>query len=170
MRKLYEINADIERLLDENSVLKLEGGQAVDTETGEIFSLAERLDALEVEKSEKLESVAIYLDDLVFKGAAIDERIKYLQALKKSLQGQTERLGEYLLYATENKGFEGKNVSVKVTKSQRVIIEDESLVEPHFQKVETKITPDKVAIKNALKDGVVLPYAQLKTFYSVKVK
>ena len=63
MRKLFEINSDIEKLLDKNSVIVM-GENGVDTETGEVFNLAERLNALQIEKNEKIKSVVVYMDDL----------------------------------------------------------------------------------------------------------
>ena len=50
MRKLFEINEDIEKLLDKNSVIVM-GENGVYTETGEVFNLAERLNALQIEKN-----------------------------------------------------------------------------------------------------------------------
>ena len=153
MRKLYEINSDIEKLLDEDGIIKVDEENVVDVETGEVFSLTERLDALAIEKEEKIESVAIYLDDLNVKTAQIDEKIKYLQSLKKSVTSQVDRLHGYLLYATNNKGLVTKNISVKVKKSERVIIDNETLVPEEFIKTKIETSPDKTAIKKAIKDG-----------------
>lgn len=169
MRKLYEIDKDIERLLDEDSILKIEGGQAVDTESGEVFSLTERLESLQIERTRKLESVAFYLDDINIKLARIDERIKQMQALKKSLQNQEDRLGSYLLYATSNKGVETPNVMVKVRKSTRVEILSDVMIPQEYMTVKTKVEPDKTAIKNAIKSGEDVPGAELKEYYSVSI-
>jgi hypothetical protein len=169
MRKLYEIDKDIERLLDEDSILKIEGGQAVDTESGEVFSLTERLESLQIERTRKLESVAFYLDDINIKLARIDERIKQMQALKKSLQNQEDRLGSYLLYATQNAGIETDNVRVKVSKSVRTEIVDEDAIPQEYKIVKTKTEPDKTAIKKAIKSGEAVPGAELKEYYSISI-
>ena len=71
MRKLYEINEDIERLLDEAYTIKIDDSTAVDTQTGEIVNIAERLNALTVEKNEKIKSVAVYFDDMKMKAASL---------------------------------------------------------------------------------------------------
>lgn len=170
MRKLYEINSDIEKLLDEDGIIKVDDENVVDVETGEVFSLTERLDALAIEKEEKIESVAIYLDDLNVKTAQIDEKIKYLQGIKKSVTGQVERLHGYLLYATDNKGLETKNISVKVKKSERVVIDDETIVPEEFIKTKIETSPDKTAIKKAIKDGAEFDFAHLQTYYNVAIK
>lgn len=170
MRKLYEINSDIEKLLDEDGIIKVDDENVVDMETGEVFSLTERLDALAIEKEEKIESVAIYLDDLNVKTAQLDEKIKYLQKLKKSVTSQVERLHGYLLYATNNKGLVTKNISVKVNKSERVIIDNEELVPEEFIKTKIETSPDKTAIKKAIKDGADFEFAHLQTCYNVDIK
>ena len=46
MRKLYEINKDIEKLLDETFTVRIDDENGVNTETGEVINIAERLDAL----------------------------------------------------------------------------------------------------------------------------
>lgn len=169
MRRLYEIDKDIERMLDEDAVIKLEDGQAVDAESGEVFSLTERLESLQIERERKIESVAFYLDDINVKLSQVDERIKQLQAIKKSLQSQEDRIGQYLLFATSNKGVETPNVMVKVRKSTRVEILSDVIIPQEYMTVKTKVEPDKTAIKKAIKSGEAVPGAELKEYYSVSI-
>ena len=119
MRKLYEINEDIERLLDQDSLIQLGEGAVADTTTGEVFNLTERLENLQLEKTQKIEGVALYLDDVLTKTEQITKKIAYLEGLKESMEKQVNRLHNYLLYATDKKGFEGKNVTIKVKKKSR---------------------------------------------------
>ena len=171
MRKLFEINKDIERILDEDAVLKIGDGQAVDTETGEVFSLAERLNALQIEKAEKIKSVAFYADDLLIKAKALKEREEEIKALRKSIDKQIENLHEYILYAINNETYEGEDVTIKVRKSTRTEILCEELLPEEFIKTETVIkrTPDKTAIKNAIKNGQTVEGAELVTAYSINI-
>ena len=169
MRKLYDIDKDIERMLDEDAVIKLEDGQAVDTESGEVFSLTERLESLQIERERKIESVAFYLDDINVKLSQVDERIKQLQAIKKSLQSQEDRIGQYLLFATSNKGVETPNVMVKVRKSTRVEILNEEDIPQEYMTVKTKVEPNKTAIKKVINAGESVPGATLKEYYSINI-
>lgn len=172
MRKLYEINADVERLLDEESTLRLDNGQAVDTESGEVFSLAERLEALQLEKEQKVESVALYAGDIIERKAALDARIKALQDVSKGLQKQIDGLTNYILFATENSGLETSNVLVKVKKNApKTIIENEAELPECFIRTVTKVetSPDKTAIKKAIQAGEIVPGAHLENSYSVTI-
>lgn len=170
MRKLYEINSDLERLLDQDGLLDVGEGMVADTETGEIFPLAERLENLQIEKTQKIEGVALYLDDVLTKTEQIDKKIAYLEGLKKSMTKQVERLHNYLLYATENKGIETENVSVKVRTSERLIIDSETEIPSEYIKVKTLEVPDRIAIKQAIKNGADIPFAHIQKCYNIKIQ
>lgn len=170
MRKLYEINEDIERILDQDGLLELGEGMVADTETGEVFSLVERLENLQIEKTQKIESVALYLDDVLTKTEQIDKKIAYLEGLKKSMKNQVERLHNYLLYATENKGIETENVSVKVRTSERLIIDNEGEIPSEFMAVKVTESPDKTAIKQAIKNGAEISFAHIQKCYNIKIQ
>lgn len=172
MRKLYEINQDLERVLDESAVVRLGDGTAVDTDTGELFNLEEKIDGLLMEKSRKIEGVAFYVDDLLVKSATITERIKALQDMKKSIDKQKDRLIDYLVYATDGKEFSTDNVEIKVRKSQATEITDETAIPDEFKReeIKTEIKIDKTAIKNAiLKDGADVPGAKVVTRYNLTI-
>jgi hypothetical protein len=170
MRKLYEINSDIERILDEDGLVKVDDENVVDVETGEVFSLVERLENLQIEKAQKIESVALYLDDVLTKTEQIDKKIAYLEGLKKSMTKQVERLHNYLLYATENKGIDTENVSVKVRTSERLIIDNEGEIPSEFMTVKTTESPDKTAIKQAIKNGSEINFAHIQKCYNIKIQ
>lgn len=171
MRALYEINKDLERVLDENAVVKLDDGTAVDTDTGELFNLEEKIDGLLMERDKKIEGVALYTDDLLVKRAALAERIKALQEMAKSLDKQTDRLMDYLVHAIDGKEFSTNNVVIKVRKSQETEITDPSEIPDEYKHEEIKreIKIDKAAIKAAIKAGADVPGAQVKTNYNLTI-
>lgn len=175
MRKLYEINEDIERLLDQDSLIQLGEGAVADTTTGEVFNLTERLENLQLEKTQKIEGVALYLDDVLTKTEQITKKIAYLEGLKESMEKQVNRLHNYLLYATDKKGFEGKNVTIKVKKNpDKTIIEDEALIPAEFIKITKKTVvtakPDIVAIKKAIQEGKSVPGAYVTNTYNITIQ
>ena len=169
MRKLYEINEDIERVLDETYTMKIDDENAVDKATGEVFSVVEKLNALEIEKNEKIKSVAVYFDDMVAKLDNLKNKIDMLTKRKKTLEREIEGLQSYILFATDNKGFKDDEIEVKVKESKRCDFTDETLIPEKFIKTEIKKSASKTEITKAIKAGEEVPGAVLNTYYSVKI-
>ena len=67
--KLYEINQQLERLLE------LDTERMVDTETGEILT-AEDIDQLKMDRVEKIEGCLVVYKNKMAETAAIEEEIK----------------------------------------------------------------------------------------------
>lgn len=168
MRKLYEINADIEKLLDEHATIAM-GENGVDTETGEVFNLAERLNALTVEKNEKIKSVVVYLDDLNGKLESIREKLKSYNKIRESLENEIEGLSNYLVFATDKKGFEDNDIMLRIKETKCCDIVDETKIPPEYfvSVVERKVS--KSAINKAFKAGEEVPGAEWKTNYKIKI-
>lgn len=169
MRKLYEINEDIERVLDETYTMKIDDENAVDKATGEVFSVVEKLNALEIEKNEKIKSVAVYFDDMVAKLDNLKNKIDMLTKSEKTLEREIEGLQSYILFATDNKGFKDDEIEVKVKESKRCDFTDETLIPEKFIKTEIKKSASKTEITKAIKAGEEVPGAVLNTYYSVKI-
>jgi len=54
--------------------------------------------------------------------------------------------------------------SISLAKGQEVVsITDENLLPDEYVRVKTEISPNKIALKNALKDGKEVPGAELVT-------
>ena len=163
MRALYEINQDI---LD-----------CVDLETGEILD-TEKLDALQIEKETKLEGVALWVKDLKAEAAAVKEEADKLTARKKALDNKIEGLKAWLLRALDGEKLKTPRCNVYQTHSQKLAVADEgklidflhTLEEPEkflrFKDPELK----KDEIKKALKDGTIIPGAELEETESVVIK
>ena len=163
MRALYDIDQDI---LD-----------CVDLETGEILD-AEKLDALQMERERKLEGVALWVKDLNAEAAAVKEEADKLTARKRALDNKISALKMWLLMALEGQKLKTPRCNVYQTHSQRVAVADEkklidflqTLEEPEkflrFQEPELR----KDEIKKALKDGTIIPGAELETTESVVIK
>ena len=163
MRPLYEIDAAILA--------------AVDQETGEILD-TERLDTLQMERERKLEGVALWVKDLNYEAAAVKEEADKLTARKRALDNKISALKMWLLMALEGQKLKTPRCNVYQTHSQRVAVADEkklidflqTLEEPEkflrFQEPELR----KDEIKKALKDGTIIPGAELETTESVVIK
>ena len=169
MRKLYEINEDIERVLDEAYTMKIDDENAVDKATGEVFSVVEKLNALAIEKNEKIKSVALYMEDIKGKLQTVKERAEAITKMKQSLQRELDGLKEYLLYATDKKGFVDNDIEIKMTSRSCCVITDETLIPEKFIKTKTETSISKEDIKKALNNGEVVPGAALGESWSLKV-
>ena len=163
MRALYEIDQEI---LD-----------CVDMETGEILDSA-KLDALQMERERKLEGVALWVKDLSYEAQMVKEEADKLTARKRALDNKVSALKMWLLMALEGQKLKTPRCNVYQTHSQRVAVADEkklidflqTLEEPEkflrFQEPELR----KDEIKKALKDGTIIPGAELEETESVVIK
>ena len=163
MRPIYEIDQDI---LD-----------CVDMETGEILDV-EKLDALQMERSAKLEGVALWVKDLKAEAEAVKAEADKLTARKKALDNKMESLKAWLMYALRGEKLKTPRCNVYQTHNQKLNVPDEAGLISFLQ---TLNDPDrflrfrepelrKDEIKKALKDGTIIPGAELEETESVVIK
>ena len=163
MRALYEIDQEI---LD-----------CVDLETGEILD-TEKLDALQMERERKLEGVALLVKDLKAEAAAVKEEADKLTARKKALDNKIESLKNWLLFSLGGEKLSTARCKVYQTHSQRVKVEDQGKLMDYIYSLNAPGTylrypePElrKDEIKKALKDGTIIPGAELEETESVVIK
>lgn len=163
MRALYDIDAAIL--------------ECVDMETGEIFD-PEKLDALQMERNQKLEGVALWVKDLKAEAAAVKEEADKLNARKKAIDNKVDSLKQWLLYALGGEKLKTARCNVYQTHNQKLNVPDEpglisflqTLNEPEkflrFKEPELK----KDDIKKALKDGYEIPGAALEETEGLVIK
>lgn len=140
----------------------------IDEETGEILD-SEKLDALELERSKKVESVACWVKDISYETAAlkaekqtIDHRIKVNENKIKSLKG-------WLSYALDGSKFSTSKVKVTWRKSEQVKITDPAHIDPEYL-VQQAPKPDKKLIKQRLKSGWTVNGAELVENNNIQIK
>ena len=163
MRALYEID---------QAIL-----ECVDPETGEIFN-PEQLDALQMEREQKLEGVALWVKDLRAEADAVKAEADKLNARKRALDNKVTALKSWLLIAMDGGKLKTPRCNVYPTHSQRVAVADEKKLIEFLQTLEdpekflTFKDPElrKDEIKKALKDGTIIPGAELETTESVVIK
>jgi len=156
--KLYEIDQAIMALL--------EGG--VDPETGEVTVDTEALQALQMERDHKLESVALAVKNLAAEGKAIREEEVALAKRRKAKETQAERLRGWLISVLlDSHGVETARVRLSVRQGAQKpdINEDEFLPwalengEDLLRYKEPEI--DRRKVLDALKNGAELPGCSL---------
>ena len=167
---LYKIDRAIQDLLDAGF------NYTIDEETGELIydDRSAELEQLQMERAEKLEAVALYIKNLVALAADIKAEEDALEARRKTHEKKAENLRRYLgnsLTAAQEEGFETAKVQVSFTKSSAVIV-DEDLLDKAFikEKVKTEYSPDKTAIRKAIKAGQTVAGAYIEERKKVKIQ
>ena len=103
----------------------------------------------------------------------IDEELKRLSALKKSRLNSIDRLKNTLSNAMDLFDiYELKTATLKINfrKSESVIIENEYLIDNKFLIAKTTITPNKIAIKDAIKAGEFVAGAFISENKNLQIK
>lgn len=162
---LYEIDKAVVTVLDD--------GLVFNEETGEIVFDADNLDALETERNAKLEGVALYIKSLEAEADAIKAEEKALAERRAVREKKAERLRRYLsdsMQALGDTKLETARVALSFRKSESVVIEDQSALPVEFIKVKMTETPDKVAIKKAIKSGTEVAGAALVENKNLQIK
>lgn len=160
--KLYEIDKAIEEL--------------VDLETGEILNY-EAFEALQMERDQKIENMALWYKNLTAEAEAIREEEKNLAERRKEAEKTAERLKGYLLIALNGKKFSTARVACSFRKSTAVefvneaefIQQMESTGHTEYLKYE-KPTVSKSAIKKAITEGIEVPGAALVQRNNISIK
>lgn len=151
--KLYEINQEIERILNG------EDERCID-ENGEpdIEKAKELLTHLDEELDLKAENIAVFVKNLSNDEMGIDSEIANLQKRKNAIRKKRERAQEYLKELMLNYGkrcVESPRVTVKVTsRNQLEYSEDEIPQGWYREKVVREL--DKQLIKDAVRQGEII--------------
>lgn len=167
---LYQIDRAIQDLLDAGF------NYTIDEETGELIydDRSAELEQLQMDRAAKLEAVALYIKNLVALAADIKAEEDALETRRKAHEKKAENLRRYLgnsLTAAQEDGFETAKVQVSFTKSSAVIV-DEALLDKAFikEKVKTEYSPDKKAIRAAIKAGQTVAGAYIEERKAVKIQ
>nr|DAE16566.1 MAG TPA: resistance protein [Podoviridae sp. ctiwu7] len=159
--KLYEISEAIRAALDHIEI---------DEETGEILS-ADALHAVEAQAAEKIEATALYLRELDAEAKAAKDEAERMLARVKSMQKRSDYLKTVLLDAIHATGkVKTARVTVSIRKTQAVAIDEGANLPEAYTTVKTTVSPNKIAIKQALTDGLEVPGCRLEERESVSIR
>jgi hypothetical protein len=142
---------------------------AVDSETGEIID-AEALDALLMQREDKLEAVACWIKNLQSDAHAIHDEINALAIREAKCRRKAESLKQYLASALQGEKFSTAKCAISFRRSERVAIQDEALVPKKFMKKTITYAPDKTAIKEAIQSGKTVNGCQLIENLNTQIK
>ena len=162
MAKLYEIDRRILQVI--------ESGFAFDEDTGEVWE-SEDLEALEAERNEKLEACALYIKNLEADAAAIRAEETALAERRRAKERRAESLRAYVaasMQAAGQSSLDTARCSLRFRRSEAVEVTDAEALPAEMQSV--KVTPNKAAIRKALKAGHEVAGARLVENQNLQLK
>ena len=139
----------------------------VNPETGEIEDM-NRLDELQMERSRKLENVALWIKDLESDSSAIQEEEKNLRKRREQADRKAKRLRRWLHEALGGQKFSTPRAAVSYRRSTSLEIDDEESFAQWCQEnrpdllKQPKPEINRPAVREALEKGEELWGAGLK--------
>ena len=132
--RLYDIPKEIEA--------------CVDTETGEIIDI-ERLDALQMERDEKIGNIACFIKDL-------------------AAGNKKENLKQYLAGFLDGQRFKDARCSIGYRRTSHLEIAEDASIPDEFLK--RTVTVDKAGLTKAIKDGGVIEGVSLVEGQNIQIR
>lgn len=157
MGKLYDIVREIEDFEYE-----------IDEETGEILN-SNQLDALELERDNKIEQLCLYIKNLKSDAAAYKAEKDSFAKKQKAAENKAESIKNYIAYILAGENFKTDRVTVSYRRSEQVECPDMSLVDDDYLRFKEPEL-DKTKIKKALKDGIKVGGCMLVERQNMQIK
>ena len=131
--KLYEIDQEIQKILDNMSV---------DEDTGEVILDTEALNALQEARQDKLENAALYVKDLEAMASAIRDEEKKLTERRKAIENKAGRIRDWIADNLNGEKISTPRVALSVRVGQpSVKIDDMSAIQEWY--FERCVTPSR---------------------------
>lgn len=156
--KLYEIPAEIEKLID--------------PETGEITD-PEQLQQLVNRYNNGIEWLALEVKNSRAEAKALKHEKEMFEQRQKVAENRAENLKNYLAFLLNGEKYKTDKVAISWRRTERVETDDDFMLWAKEQNAflrwkEPEI--DKTTLKEALKSGVQVPYARLEENQSIIIK
>ena len=144
----------------------------IESAEGELTEETEKyLDALQMERSAKLESIAKILKNTEAQTKALKAEEERLAKKRKSLAGRTDWLKGYVLNnINASEKVEVGIFTFSVRSSQAVEVEDLEKLPDEYKRVEYRESPDKKKILEMFKEGNAVPGAHVEKRFSLQLK
>ena len=154
MATLYEIDAAIL--------------ECIDTETGEIID-CERLNALNFERQQKIENVALWYKNLLSDAEQYKAEKTAFAEKERIAKNKAESLKRWLDLALAGEAYKSTRVNITYRSSEQVIVDDLLKIDDDYLKY-SEPTPDKAAIKKALKEGANIDGVHIESKSNIQIK
>jgi uncharacterized protein YktB (UPF0637 family) len=125
------------------------------------------------ELQQKAINYAYVIKTVEYDISAIDEELKRLQAVKKAKNNVIDRMKESVVNAMgiyHMEKISSPTINLSLRRSESVEVDLTEALPDDFKITKTTVTPDKVAIKQAIKQGENITGATLKVNYSLQIK
>lgn len=167
---IYDIDARIASLSN-----AAEDDMLIDEDTGELMSVAQALDALRMERDEKIENVACCVKNLRAEADAIKDEETNLAKRRKAAETKAANLKAWLIAAlTREDGTTDRiktaRVAVSVKRNPPRTVVDDALLPSIYKVANTTYLANKELIKRDLLAGGDVPGAHLEYGRSVMIK
>jgi len=136
-------------------------------------SLNDYLDAVLMDLVDKVDNIVMYRRTLELTCDALDSEIDRLTRLKIHHALTAQKLKSYLSYNLHKMGkdkLETEKFRLSFRKSESIEIVDESLIADEYKSVKMVELTDKIRIKKAIKEGIEVKGAILKTTNNLQIK
>lgn len=154
MSALYEIQEDIL--------------SCIDLKTGEIIDV-ERLHGLQMERRQKIRNIACWIKNLLADARAYEEEEKTFALRKMAAKNKADSLKQYLSDCLYGEKIQDKEFSIGWRKSQKIHI-DEGAAIPQAYLIPVPDKVDKQGLKDALRQGVLLPGITLIEYNNIQIQ
>lgn len=151
---LFEINEEIMKCVD------AESGEIIDTE---------KLEQLQMEETSKIENIACWIKNLLSDAEALKVQKQTFADRQKAVENKAESLKKYLSDYLAGQKFSTDKVAISFRKTSSVNVTDMSALPEEYLKF-AEPTPDKTAIKNAIKSGQKISGAEILENQSISIK
>ena len=155
MSSLYDIDTRILNLTD--------------NETGEILD-EQAFEALQMERNEKLENIALWVKNLTREAEALKAEEKAFYERRKSAENKAESLKRYLNSALKGQKFNTTKVAISYRKSTAVEVDETKLSDKWLREIPASYVVDKIEITKALKAGELVDGATLVEKNNLSIK
>lgn len=141
----------------------------VDMDTGEITDM-DKLSELQIERETKLENIALWIKNLKAEEAALKAEKDAFAEREKQTKAKREKLSEWLTEALNGEKMSTNKVAISFRKSESVKITDIDAIPMDYIVETITESPDKTAIKAALKNGLDVPGCELELKNNISIK
>ena len=170
MANLFEINNKINELLETDAQ---RNDELTDLETGEIASLEELLDQLELDQKTKIENIGCYIKNIAVDVEGLKAEEKKLAERRKVKENQIERLKAYLSMNLQEAGytkFETSRVVLSFRTSKAIEIAEGTELDDEFLTVKVTKEANKKALKEAIETGFEIEGVKLVEKKNIQIK
>ena len=141
----------------------------IDPETGELID-EEALAALQMERADKIRNVALWVKNLNASEVALKAERDAFDERLNAAQKKADALKQFLADALGGEKFTADECVVSFRKSSSVRVLDEQAIPAAYMAEKVTRSPDKAAIKAAIKSGAEVPGAALVDNLNVQIK